>query len=119
MNCSAELHDHAVYNTIAVFSLLSSHVSLQVSFDDLPSHQSKKPQELVEFWKMTKRLQHGTLVQLWTETPSTETDAAPESVNIKIISCVISEREEQLLAPRQHNRRPTIGLRLYVIVCTG
>ncbi|KAL0048508.1 hypothetical protein WJX82_004826 [Trebouxia sp. C0006] len=83
-----------------------------VSFDDLPSKHSKKPQERVEFWKMTKRLQHGTLVQLWTETPSTETDAAPESFHVKIISCIISERHEHLLASRQHNQRPNIGLRL-------
>jgi len=60
---------------------------------------------------MTKRLQHGTLVRLWTETPSNETDAAAGSINVKIISCIISERDEQLLAPRHRNRRPTIGLR--------
>ena len=63
------------------------------------------------FWEKTRRLQHGTLVLLWTETPSQDPRSARGAVDVKVTPCVISDREVDHLAPFSPNRRPALGLR--------
>ena len=81
---------------------------MQTAFDDLESHKSKSAADRQAFWGKTRRLQHGTLALLWTETLSQDPARA---FDVKITPCVISDRDEEHLAPRSRDRRPTIGLR--------
>lgn len=77
----------------------------------MESNAQKTIPERQAFWEKSKRLQHGTLVLLWIETPSKDPASARGAVDVKITPCVISDRDEEQLAPRDRSKTPAIGLR--------
>lgn len=77
----------------------------------MAGHVKKSLPDCQAFWEKTRRLQHGTLVLLWSEGSSQVSEGPNSAVDVKIVPCVVSDREVDQLAPRNQNRRPALGLR--------
>ena len=88
---------------------------LQVAFDDLPFNSNKTHTQKREYWDRSRRLQHGTLVALWWETPVTGAGSDDTNQTARepcIIFAVISVRDPDQLAPKgEPVQRPSIGIR--------
>ena len=80
-------------------------------FDDLPHHATQSRRDRQAFWEKTRRLQHGTLVLLWTQTASPDPDSLKGTSDVKITPYIISDRDVNCLAPSDRKRRPAVGLR--------
>ena len=85
--------------------------TLQVAFDDLPINHGKTQKQREEYWDRSRRLQHGTLVALWWETPSLQEAQPQPAINPCITFATISLREKEQLAPRDVTLRPRICIR--------
>jgi hypothetical protein len=83
---------------------------LQISFDDLPRQVGQSPQQRRDFWERSRRLQHGTLVTLWSE--------PADALTPHLIVAVIAKRDLDQLAPKNPDIRPSIGIR-WVSLCRG
>ncbi len=92
-------------------------LAMQVAFDDLPFNASKSSSQKREYWEKSRRLQHGTLVALWWETPNA--DPAQPPTDPCITFAVISARDvEQLVPRREDDQRPRLGIR-YLATSSG
>ena len=85
----------------------------QVAFDDLPFNTGKTSGQRREYWEKSRRLQHGTLVALWWDSPAQQASAPC------ITFATISMRNEQQLAPREAGHRPQIGIRCAVMIVSS
>lgn len=88
----------------------------QVAFDDLPFNSGKTSGQRREYWEKSRRLQHGTLVALWWDSPAATPPRPQQASDPCITFATISIRNEQQLAPREPGHRPQIGIRCALIV---
>ncbi|KAL3153759.1 hypothetical protein ABBQ32_013348 [Trebouxia sp. C0010 RCD-2024] len=109
-----------VYGNLTINNLITTKfgpgVQYEVAFDDLPCNSNKTRSQKHEYWDRSRRLQHGTLVALWWETPVTDTGSADTNQTARepcITFAVISVRDPDQLAPKgEPMQRPSIGIRL-------
>lgn len=86
-------------------------LTVQVEFDDLPINCNKTTTQRREYWERSRRLQHGTLVALWWETPVEPHTEGQPATDPCITFATISIRDAQQLAPREAGLRPKIHIR--------
>ncbi|KAL0023688.1 hypothetical protein WJX79_001943 [Trebouxia sp. C0005] len=105
-----------VYGNVEIKNLMTAKfgagVQYEVAFDDLPFNTGKTSGQRREFWEKSRRLQHGTLVALWCDSPAATRPRAQQASDPCITFATISTRNEQQLAPREAGHRPQIGIRL-------
>ncbi len=91
----------------------------QVAFDDLPFNTGKTSGQRREYWEKSRRLQHGTLVALWWDSPAATPPRAQQASDPCITFATISMRNEQQLAPREAGHRPQIGIRCSLMIASS
>ena len=90
--------------------LLSLHsVGLQVAFDDFPCNSSKTIGQRREYWEKSRRLQHGTLVALWWNSPAAPAQTGLPATSPCITFATIAARDEQQLALKRLVKGPRLA----------
>jgi hypothetical protein len=77
---------------------------VQISFDDMPHLEGRSHEQRRMAWERSRRLQHGTLVTLWSEGAAGPTSPC-------LLTAVIAKRDLTDLAPKDPRDRPSICIR--------
>lgn len=81
----------------------------------MPQLANASPHRRREWWRLTKQLQHGSLVCLWWDgdaqgSPDTPPDKQAAPVP-NMMFATVCERDDKLLASIDPSKRPQLGLK--------